>query len=175
MRETEQLFAAARHYLAQADEILKRREDLASRTIGDMGRGHMSRSLSHGEMALAHLGSAAVRLATICEIAGYRLTPNYRTNFYNRDGSRKASWSARQIRQALVGNPNDHLHLMLRDNVAHEEPGISNTKHIAADRAAVLRNTTISNLRKGSPEDHENSRGCNLRRAERMWIGWMAL
>jgi hypothetical protein len=143
MRETEQLFAVARHYLAQAGKILKRREDLAFRTIGDMGRGHMPHSLSHGEMALAHLGSAAVRLATICEITKYRLTPNYRTTFYNRDGSRRAAWSARRIRQELSGNPHDHLHLMLRDNVAHEEPGISNTKQIAADRAAVLKNTTI--------------------------------
>jgi len=148
MRETEQLFAVARHYLAQATNILKKHKNLASRTIGEISRHHVSRSLSEGEMLLAHLGSAAVRLATVCEVNKYHLTPNYRTKFYNQDGSRKATWSASRIRAELLANPDGHLHLVLRDNVAHEEPGISNTRHIAADRAAVLRNTTIETCEK---------------------------
>lgn len=44
----------------------------------------------------------------------------------------------------MMANPHEHLHLLLRDNVAHEEPGIANKKEIAADRFSVLRATSIA-------------------------------
>ncbi len=142
-READQLFAVANHYLAEARHILAKKRDLASVTIGAIARSHRTRSLSPGETALAHFASAAVRLATICEIAQYHPTDNYRDKFYERSGERKNGWSASKIRADMTRKPQEHLHLLLRDNVAHEEPGVANKKQIAADRFAVLKFTTI--------------------------------
>ena len=143
-RETDQLIAAASHYLAEASALLKSHPNLASLPIGQMTRRHrLGPSLSPGELVLAHLGSAAVRLATICEIRDYRPTENYRRFYEKNSGERKTDWSWSRIRANIVARPEEHLHLLLRDNVAHEEPGIGNNKRIAADRAAVLKATTI--------------------------------
>ncbi len=147
-REIEQLLAVANLYLAETRRILVTKPDLASVTIGEITRGHRTRSLSPGEMALAHLGSAAVRLATICEIARYRITANYRAQFYERSGNRKSGWSSSKITATIAANPQEHLHLLLRDNIAHEEPGIANNKQIAADRFAVLKKMTIDTCNK---------------------------
>jgi hypothetical protein len=142
-RETEQLLAVANHYLAEARLLLKSNPGLASMTIGEITQRHRKRSLSHAEMVLAHVGSAAVRLATICEISGYRPTKNYRAEFYQRSGDRKNGWACSKIKANIAANLSEHLHLLLRDNIAHEEPGITNKKHIAADRFAVLKQTRI--------------------------------
>ncbi|MEO7818567.1 MAG: hypothetical protein ABIS18_05410 [Actinomycetota bacterium] len=147
-RETDQLLAVANHYLAEAKRVLKTKPELASMTIGEITRSHRTRSLSPGEMVLAHFASAAVRLATICEIARYRQTENYRDKFYQRSGDRKSSWSSSKIRADIAAKPHEHLHLLLRDNVAHEEPGIANKKQIADDRFAVLKVTTIDTCKK---------------------------
>lgn len=119
-------------------------------TIGEITRMHRHRtpSLSSPEMVLAHFGSAAVRLATICEIAGYRPTENYRDKFYQRSGDRKSGWPSPKIRANIAARPQEHLHLLLRDNVAHEEPGIMNKRQIAADCFAVLKATTIDTCSK---------------------------
>lgn len=142
-RETEQLLAVANHYLAEGRELLKSNPKIAALTIGEITRMHRTQSLSPAEMVLAHFGSAAVRLATICEIAGYRLTANYRDKFYERSGDRKSGWLPSNIRAEIAARPQEHLHLLLRDNLAHEEPGIRNKKQIAADRFAVLKAITI--------------------------------
>lgn len=147
-RETEQLLAVANYYLAEAKRVLATKPKLAVVTIGEITRGHRSQSLSPGEMVLAHLGSAAVRLTTICEIAGYRPTENYRDKFYCRSGDRKRGLSSSKIRAEIAAKPHEHLHLLLRDNVAHEEPGIANNRQIAADRFAVLKTTTIDTCSK---------------------------
>jgi len=144
MREIEQLLAVANHYLAQASEIVDANVGLGLMTIGEATRRHRPQSLSSGELALAHLGSAAVRLATLCEIGGYRRTENYRQKFYDRSGHRKSGWSASKIRAAMASEPQEHLHLLLRDNVAHQEPGNANTKDIASDRSAMLKKTTLA-------------------------------
>jgi hypothetical protein len=81
-RETEQLLATAKHYLAEARRVLATNPDLASSTIGEITRRNKGLSLSPGEVVLAHFGAAAVRLATVCEMAGYRLTENYRDNAF---------------------------------------------------------------------------------------------
>jgi hypothetical protein len=142
--ETDQLLAAANHYLAEAKNVLRSHSGLADSTIGDVTARHRAGpSLSPGELALAHLASAAVRLATCCEIHGYQPTQHYRVKFYERSGERKNGWLKRQIIRALSTEPNQHLHLLLRDNVAHEEPGIRNTKHIAEDRKVALKSTTL--------------------------------
>lgn len=145
-RETEQLLATANHYLSEARLLLKRNPRIASMTIGEITRMHRNRtqSLSPAEMVLAHFGSAAVRLATICEIADYHPTENYRDKFYERSGERKSSWLPSKIRADIAAKPQEHLHLLLRDNIAHEEPGIANKKQIADDRFAVLKATTIA-------------------------------
>jgi hypothetical protein len=142
-REKEQLLAVANHYLAEGRRLLKDNPKIASMTIGEITRMHRTQSLSSAEMVLAHFGSAAVRLATICEIAGHHLTANYRVKFYEGTGDRKRGWPSSKIRAEIVARPQEHLHLLLRDNVAHGEPGIGNKKLIAADRFAVLRATTI--------------------------------
>lgn len=147
-REDEQLLAVANHYLAEAKRVLKIKPELASVTIGEITRSHRTRSLSPGEMVLAHFASAAVRLATICEIARYRPTENYRDKYYERSGDRKRGWSLSKVRADIAVKPHEHLHLLLRDNVAHEEPGIANKKQIAADRFAVLKGTTIDTCNK---------------------------
>jgi len=142
-RETEQLLAVAKHYLAEARRLLMDNPKIATMTIGEITRRHRTESLSPAEMVLAHFGSAAVRLATIFESAGYRPTETYRDKFYQRSGDRKSGWPSSKIRAKIAARPQEHLHLLLRDNVAHEEPGITNKKHIAADRFAVLKATTI--------------------------------
>ena len=147
-REAEQLLAVANHYLAKARRILAKEPKLASVTIGEITRGHRRQSLSPGEMVLAHFGSAAVRLATICEIARYRPTANYRGQFYQRSGDRKSGWSSSKISAEIAAKPCEHLHLLLRDNVAHEEPGIANNKQIAADRFAALKRMTVATCSK---------------------------
>jgi len=141
--ETEQLLAVANYYLAEVRRILATKPQLTSATIGEIASNHRRHSLSPAEMVLAHLGSAAVRLATICEIARYRPTENYRDEFYYRSGDRKRGLSLSKIKAAIAAQPHEHLHLLLRDNVAHEEPGIANHRQIAADRFAVLKATTV--------------------------------
>ena len=147
-RETEQLLATANHYLAEARRVLAKHPTLASSTIGEITRRHTGQSLSPSEVVLAHFGSAAVRLATVCEIAGYRPTENYRRKFYATSGKRQPGWSGHKIRADIRANPYEHLHLLLRDNVAHEEPEIANNKEIAADRFAVLKAISIDTCRK---------------------------
>ena len=147
-REIEQLLAVANHYLAEAKQVLKTNPKLASMTIGEITRNHRTRWLSPAEILLAHLASAAIRLSTICEIADYRLTENYRKKFYEKSGKRKNGCSLSKIKSDISAKPYEHLHLLLRDNVAHEEPGIANKKQIAADRFAVLKATTIDTCSK---------------------------
>lgn len=147
-RQTEQLLATANHYLAEAKRVLAKDPNLATSAIGEITRRHKRGTLSPSEVVLAHFGSAAVRLATVCEIAGYQPTENYRRKFYETSGKRKAGWSRQRIAANITANPHEHLHLLLRDNVAHEEPGIANNKDIAADRFAVLKATSIDTCRK---------------------------
>jgi hypothetical protein len=142
-REREQLLAVANHYLRQARELLERHRRIGAMTIGEVTRGHRRRSLTPAEVVLAHLGSAAVRLATLCEIDRYRLSENYRDKFYKSSGTRKADWSLSKIKATIRAKPAQHLYLLLRDNVAHEEPGNANARQLATDRAAVLKETTI--------------------------------
>ena len=148
-RETEQLLATANHYLAEAKRLLAENAHLAASTIGQITRSHRRRSLSPGEVVLAHFGSAAVRLATVCEIARYRPTENYRRKFYESSGKRKLGWPRHKIRADMLSKPHEHLHLLLRDNVAHEEPGITNSKEIAADRFSVLKATSLATCCEG--------------------------
>lgn len=147
-RETEQLLATANYYLAEARRELAKTPNLASSTIGEITRRHKRGSLSPGEVVLAHFGSAAVRLATACEIARYWPTENYRRKFYEPSGKRKPGLSGHQIRTHITSNPHEHLHLLLRDNMAHEEPGNANNKDIAADRFTVLKAMSIDTCRK---------------------------
>jgi hypothetical protein len=142
-RETDQLLKAANYYLAEAGCIISSRPRLEAKTIGYITRSHNTRGFSDGEIALAHLASAAVRLATICEINCYRPTENYRTKFYERSGKRKSNWPSIKIRRDVTNNLSEHLHLLLRDNVAHEEPGIKNNSDLAADRFQILKAITI--------------------------------
>src|SRR4029450_5202216 len=103
-RETEQLLATANHYLAEARRLLARHPTLASSTIGEISRRHTGKSLSPSETVLAHFGSAAVRLATVCEIASYQPTENYRRKFYEASGKRKPGWSGHKIRSEVRTN-----------------------------------------------------------------------
>jgi len=57
-----------------------------------------------------------------------------------------------KIRAAIAAKPHEHLHLLLRDNIAHEEPGIVNNRQIAADRVAVLKTTTVDACNKALRE-----------------------
>lgn len=147
-RETEQLLSAANHYLKEARLLLKSNPKIVAMTIGEITRMHRTQSLSPAEIVLAHFGSAAVRLATIFEIAGYCPTENYRDRFYERSGERKSDWLPSKIRADIAARPQEHLHLLLRDNIAHGEPGNANEKQIAADRFAVLKATTIDTCSK---------------------------
>jgi hypothetical protein len=165
-RETEQLLAVANHYLAEGRRLLKSHPYIASKTIGEITRMHRTQSLSPAEKVLAHFGSAAVRLATVCEIAGYAQTKNYRGKFYEKSGDRKSGWPPSKIRAAISAKLQEHLHLLLRDNVAHEEPGVANKKPIAADRFAVLKTTTIDTCSKVLSSVAKRSKGSCGRWAE---------
>jgi len=148
LREINQLLRTARHYIAQAESVLSRYQQLESMTIGQITKAHSRGGLSPGEMVLAHYGSASVRLATICEIQGYKPTQNYRIRFYERSGKRRTAWTRREISGEITNNLQEHIHLLLRDNVAHEEPGIKNNRDIAADRFAILKVVSIDACRK---------------------------
>lgn len=143
MRESEQLLAVADEYIKQTRALLQGDPRIAPMTIGEVTRLHRTKSLTAAEKALAHLASAAVRLATLCEIDGYRHSQNYRSSFYEPSGNRKAGWSLSRIKARIRSEPDQHLHLLLRDNVAHLVPGIVNSRQLARDRAAVLKETTI--------------------------------
>jgi hypothetical protein len=147
-REIQQLLKTARYYIAQANSVLSKHQQLESMTIGKITKAHSRRGLSPGEMVLAHYGSAAVRLATICEIQGYKPTQNYRKLFYEESGKRKTAWTRERISGEIANNLQEHMHLLLRDNVAHEEPGIKNNKDIAADRFAILKVVQIGVCKK---------------------------
>lgn len=142
-REIHQLLRTARYYFAQAEKVLSKHQQLESMTIGEITKAHSRRGLSSGEMVLAHYGSASVRLGTICEIQGYKPTKNYRERFYERSGKRRTGWTSQKISGEIQNNLPEHIHLLLRDNVAHEEPGIRNNRDIAGDRFAILKVVTI--------------------------------
>ena len=146
-REIQQLLKTARYYIGEADKVLSKHQQLESMTIGKITKVHSRRGLSLGEMVLAHYGSA-VRLATICEVQGYKPTQNYRELFYEGSGKRKTAWTRGRIAGEIANNLQEHIHLLLRDNVAHEEPGISNNRDIAADRFAILKVVQIGACKK---------------------------
>ena len=143
MREIEQLLAVAKHYIAEASKIVEANPGLRSMTIGQVSSHHRAQSLSPAGLALAHYGSAAVRMVTLCEIAKSQPNDNYRKRFYDRSGNRKAGWSLSRIKANIAARPEEHLHFLLRDNIAHEEQGGAWTQRVAADRSAVLKITTI--------------------------------
>jgi hypothetical protein len=147
-REIHQLLRTARYYIAQAKSVLSKHQQLESMTIGEITKAHSRGGLSPGEMVLAHYGSAAVRLATICEIQEYKPTKNYRERFYERSGKRKTAWTSRKISGEITNSLQEHILLLLRDNVAHEEPGIKNNRDIAADRFAILKVVKVGACKK---------------------------
>lgn len=147
-REIHQLLRTARYYIAQAESMLSKYQQLEIMTIGEITKAHSRRGLSSGEMVLAHYGSASVRLATICEIQRYKPTQNYRERLYERSGKRRTAWTSRKISGEITNNLPEHIHLLLRDNVAHEEPGIRNNRDIAGDRFAILKVVKIGTCKK---------------------------
>lgn len=147
-REIHQLLRTVRYYIAQAKSVLSKHQQLESMTVGEITKAHSRGGLSPGEIVLAHYGSAAVRLATIFEIQEYKPTKNYRERFYERSGKRKTAWTSRKISGEITNSLQEHIHLLLRDNVAHEEPGIKNNRDIAADRFAILKVVTVGACKK---------------------------
>lgn len=148
MREVDQLLKVANYYFGQAESVLSKHQQLESKTIGQITKRYCSRGLSSGEIILAHFASAAVRLATICEIKGDQQTKNYRKMFYEKSGKRRTNWPRQKILGEITSNLHEHIHLLLRDNISHEEPGLKNKKEIAADRFVILKVTTIGSCRK---------------------------
>ena len=89
---------------------------------------------------LAHLDSCAIRLCTICEKVKANFPATYRHRFYDGKKARKAGLSRQQVTTKIRCDLDQHIHFLLRDNVAHEE----NVKtEMAADRFDVLMKLTI--------------------------------
>ena len=147
-RETDQLLKCANFYFAMAEKILSKHGQLESQTIGQTTSRYNRSRLSLGETVLAHFASAAVRLVTICEIKKYCPTENYRTKFYEPSGARLQNLTKSKIQNAITNNLHEHIHFLLRDNVAHEEFGIKNKRIIATDRFTILKPITIGSCRK---------------------------
>jgi hypothetical protein len=97
-RETEQLLATANHYLAEAMGVLAGNPNLATSAIGEITRRHKRGTLSPSEVVLAQFGFAAVRLAAVCEIAGYQPRRTTGASSTKRPASRSPAGLARKSR-----------------------------------------------------------------------------
>jgi hypothetical protein len=138
-RELDQLFLVASRYLSQAKRISRSHPAVLTRTIREVTDKHVLGQLGPDELLLAHLGSCAIRLSTICEKEKAKFPPPYRNAFYNR-GSRKPGQSQSWITAQITGRLEQHVHFLLRDNVAHEE---NVTTDMAGDRSHILMPLTI--------------------------------
>lgn len=139
-RELDQLFLVASHYLSQAKRTSRSDPGILNRTLREVTDNHALGQLRPEELLLAHLASCAIRLSTVCEKEKAKFPAPYRSAFY-KGGSRKGGMSKAQITTQITQDLDQHIHFLLRDNVAHEE-NVKN--HMAGDRFAILMPLTIS-------------------------------
>ncbi len=119
-RELDQLLLVARHYLSQARRASRRQPAILDKTLREVTDNHTCDQLRPAEFVLAHLASCAIRLATVCEKEKARFPAPYRSAFYHK-GQRKGGMSKKQITEQITRDLDQHVHFLLRDNVAHEE------------------------------------------------------
>ena len=139
-RELDQLFLVASRYLSQAKRASRSGRGILNRTLREVAENHALGQLRPEELLLADLASCAIRLSTVCEKEKAKFPPPYRRAFYNKDGSRKAGMSKQQVARQIRSILDQHIHFLLRDNVAHEENVKSD---MAADRFDILMPLTI--------------------------------
>jgi hypothetical protein len=133
-RELEQLQLVAAHYLDLAKRASRAHPAVLKCTIGQVTAGHVPGKLQSAELLLAHLASSAIRLATVCEKEKTKFSPPYRTAFY-KNGTRKGAMQKHDVLKQISGNLHEHVHLLLRDAVSHEENVKSD---MASDRTEIL-------------------------------------
>lgn len=139
-RELDQLFLVARHYLLQAKRRVRRDSSTLAKTLLAVTNHHTQNQLQPEELLLAHLASCAIRLSTICEKKPGIFPGVYRRTFYEKGGSRKSHISKAQVTAEITQHLDEHIHFLLRDNVAHEENVQS---AMAKDRFDILMQLTI--------------------------------
>ncbi len=141
-RELDQLVLLVSHYLSQAKRTSRSYPAILSRTLREVTNNHVLGQLRPEELLLAHLASCAIRLATVCEKEKTKLPAPYRRAFYNK-GSRKGGMSKNQITTQITQDLDQHIHFLLRDNVAHEE---NINSDMAGDRFDILMQLTINQI-----------------------------
>lgn len=141
-RELEQLLLVATHYLALARRASRTDPAILRDTVDQVVSSHVSGKLCRAELLLAHLASAAIRLATICEKEKTKFPAPYRTALY-KSGARKGAMQKHAILTQITKRLHEHIHFLLRDAVAHEENVKSD---MASDRADVLMQLTVGQI-----------------------------
>ena len=155
-RELDQLFLVARYYLSQARRRSRGQPTILDTTLREVTDNHSRAQLRPSELVLAHLASCAIRLATVCERGKTRFPAPYRKAFY-KNGSRKGSMSKSQITARITQDLDQHVHFLLRDNVAHEE----NVKtDMAGDRFDILMPLTIRQVSSALDDCAKRIRAC---------------
>lgn len=138
-RELDQLLLVASHYLSQAKRRSRSNPAILNRTLRQVTDNHAIGKLGPDELLLGHLASCAIRLSTVCEKEKAKFPTPYRKAFYN-GRCRKVGMSKNQITAQITQDLDQHIHFLLRDNVAHEE---NVSTDMAADRFDILMPLTI--------------------------------
>lgn len=137
-RELDQLIEIAEKYLSEAKALGLSSGELG-RTVADVTDKHTIGTMVLAEIFLAHLGSSAFRLCTICKKTK---NLNTRNKYYDGKKQRTQSNAVALMKQNL----DEHIHFLLRDHVAHEE----NTQNDrATDRLQLVRSLTLQQALKG--------------------------
>ena len=141
-REIEQLLLVATHYLSLAKRMSRSDPAILKCTVDQVAFHHVAGKLQKAELILAHLASSGIRLATVCEKERTKFPASYRTAFY-KNGNRKGGMSKHDVIAQVTKDLSEHIHVLLRDAVAHEE----NVKSaMASDRAEVLMALTVGRV-----------------------------
>jgi len=140
--EIDQLLVVAKHYLSMAKRLIRRNPSVPNVKIIGVTKGHILGELHVEELLLAHLASCAIRLCTVCEIRKDK--SNYRNKFYDSNSRprycRKKGYTQAKVITEIINNLDEHIHFLLRDNVAHKQ----NVEfELAKDRIRVLERLTI--------------------------------
>ena len=125
--DTQQLLYFSKHYLHLASRLKCPTEDL-SKTIDQLYFDYPKNKRSNVYLLMAHLASAAYRVATLIESHGSVLgSYNYRYHVRNR--------SEAEIESELRGNLERYLPMLFRDLVGHD---LQSAHNLATPRRNVL-------------------------------------
>lgn len=126
--DTRQLLCFSKHYLRSAKRLKCRKSDV-SKTIAQLYEEYPHNNRSNVYLLMAHLASAAYRMATIIEKYKPKL------NDYNYRHLQRRGLSEPEIASEMRNNLERYMPMMLRDLVGHD---LNATHELAKPRARVV-------------------------------------